>query len=73
MSFKGMGYHLSAAEQLVLLAFNADGELGFPVGIHLDTDETLKLLQEMTRKDIIVGRAPYRLTKLGKRLKQSIT
>jgi hypothetical protein len=62
------GNKLSELEKRILIAFEGDSEIAFPVGIGTGVDETMKVLLELTKKDIIVGRGPYRLTKLGKRL-----
>lgn len=66
------GNKLSELEKLILIAFEGDNEIGFPVGIDASIDETMKALVELTKKDIIVGRNPYRLTKLGRRLQQCL-
>jgi hypothetical protein len=63
---KGYGFStLSEEEYLVLSAFPQDKELGFPVDCGFSHEKTVALLESLRRKDCIVGRAPYRLTKKG--------
>lgn len=70
--FKGMGYQLSEQEIKVLLAFGDELEIAAPVGCDMSLDETLRVCQKLTEKDILVGRGPFRLTKLGQRLQQGL-
>lgn len=70
MSGEGF-FKLTDKEYQILSAFAQDKEIGFPVDCGFSVEETLTLLESLKRKDCIVGRAPYRLTKRGvKELKQ---
>lgn len=66
--FKGLGYKLTKDESKVLSAFQHSNEIAFPVGCNLTYEETVAVLVGLTKKDIIKGRGPYQLTKLGKRI-----
>lgn len=66
--FKGLGYNLTNDQLKVLSVFKEQTEIACPVGVGLSLDSTMKVLKELSKLDIITGRAPYRLTKLGKRL-----
>lgn len=65
---KGFGYKLNPQEELILKAFRKELEIGFPVDCGLDIETTLNVLKGLTKKNILVGRGPYRLTKLGRRV-----
>jgi dihydropteroate synthase len=63
---KGEGFSkLTEEEYRLLSAFPIDKEIAFPVDCGFSRDETIRLLESLKRKDAIVGRAPYRLTKKG--------
>lgn len=66
--FKGIGHNLTQDELNILAAFKDSNEIAFPVGCGLTYKETVDILVELTQKDIIKGRGPYQLTKLGKRI-----
>lgn len=66
--YKGLGIQLTEEELKVLSVFKQEPEIACPVGVGMSLEETLKILRGLTKKDIVTGRAPYRLTKLGKRL-----
>lgn len=65
-------YKLTEKENTILGCFKHSTEIGFPVDCGYTRKETLELLQSLTKKSVITGRAPYRLTKLGKRLLQDL-
>lgn len=67
-SYQGFGIELTKDELAILKAFGNEPEIAFPVGCNLSFDETIKVLRSLTKKDVVVGRGPYRLTKLGRRI-----
>lgn len=69
--YRGM-YKLTDREYKILGCFKDSTEIGFPVDCGYSHKETLSVLQSLTKKSVITGRAPYRLTKLGKRLIENI-
>lgn len=71
-NFKGLGYKLTEDETKVLLAFSDSNEIAFPVGCNLTYEGTTTVLIALTKKDIIKGRGPYQLTKLGIKLRDHV-
>jgi dihydropteroate synthase len=62
----GQGFNkLTEEEYIVLSAFPEDKEIGFPVDCGFSKEQTINILKSLSKKNSIVGKAPYRLTKKG--------
>ena len=66
---KGFGEtDLTKEEWLILSCFRGRESVAFPLDCGLDMTQTLTVLRNLTRKNIVRSRGPYYLTKLGRRL-----
>ena len=68
--FKGLGIPLTEEEAVVLSVFRGREYVVYPTDCELTEEQTNEALLGLSRKQIIKGRAPYRLTKLGRRMLQ---
>lgn len=69
------GHELSECEKKLIKAFNEDDELIIPLytmrALGTET-ENKRVLRELEMKKIIVRGKPYKLSKLGKRIRSSL-
>lgn len=70
MPRKGFGLILTADELSILYAFATVNSIAYPLG-SLSIKETNDCIQSLKRKQVITGNGPYKLTKLGLRLRNS--
>jgi hypothetical protein len=72
MSKKGFGFSLSELEICLLRAFDLNGELVMPaysLRNRCSSKETYRVIGTLVDRKIVIRGKPFRLTKLGKKLK----
>ena len=69
LKMKGFAPPLTKPELDILLSFSPSSTLVWPVDLKLSISETRAALDSLKKKQLITGSRPYKLTKLGQRLK----
>lgn len=69
---KGFGHSLDKTETEILLCFDENGKCVYPAVPLLEDKELRRYIARMRLRGFITGASPYRLTKLGARLRKQL-
>lgn len=67
----GFGFKLSENELTILQVFKGKKEVGFPLG-SMNVETTKRTLVSLKKKCLITGNGPYKLSRLGVRILDSL-